>query len=162
MTVFVADKLPQQATDELKQLGLEVNFDPKAKAGDLNQGLGDTDILIVRSTVVSETCIKNSPRLMMIIRAGAGVNNINIEAASNSGIYVANRGGKNSIAVTELTLGLILSLDRFIADNVSGFRNGSWNKAIYSKADRLYGKTIGIIGMGQIVQEVISAMLIQN
>jgi D-3-phosphoglycerate dehydrogenase / 2-oxoglutarate reductase len=57
---------------------------------------------------------------------------------------------KNSIAVAELTMGLILSLDRFIPDNISDFRNGIWNKAAYSKADGFYGKVLGIVGVGQI------------
>ncbi|WP_138432064.1 3-phosphoglycerate dehydrogenase family protein [Fodinibius saliphilus] len=155
MKVFVADKLPQQAIDELKKLGLDVEFDPTVSSSDLEQGLDDTDILIVRSTELTETFIQNSPRLMLIIRAGAGVNTIDIEAASNAGIYVANCPGQNSIAVAELTMGLILSLDRYIADNVSDFREGIWNKKDYGKADGLFGKTLGIIGVGQIGQEVI-------
>ncbi|NGP88586.1 3-phosphoglycerate dehydrogenase family protein [Fodinibius halophilus] len=155
MKVFVADKLPQQAIDELKELGLDVEFDPSVTSSKLDQGLDDTDILIVRSTELTETFIQNSPRLMLIIRAGAGVNTIDIEAASNAGVYVANCPGQNSIAVAELTMGLIVSLDRYIADNVSDFRNGKWNKKVYGKADGLFGKTLGIVGVGQIGQEVI-------
>lgn len=155
MIVFVADKLPQEALDELKTLGVEVQSEPSASSADLDEGLENAKVLIVRSTVVSAACIKNSPNLMIIIRAGAGVNNIDMDAASNSGIYVANCPGQNSIAVAELTMGLILSLDRYIADNVMDFRGGKWNKALYSKADGLYGKTLGVIGTGQIGQEVI-------
>lgn len=155
MTVFVADKLPEEAIEELKKLGTDVVFEPTAGGEDLDKGLGDAGVLIVRSTVVSEECIKNSPQLMLIIRAGAGVNTIDIEAASNFGIYVANCPGQNSIAVAELTMGLILSLDRFIPDNVLDFRDGHWNKAAYAKADGLYGKTLGVIGVGQIGQAVI-------
>ena len=155
MTVFLADKLPKEATDELKSLGLTIVEDAKASEESLSAGIGDAQVLIVRSTIVNEKCIKNSPNLSLIIRAGAGVNNIDIDAASNMGIYVANCPGKNSIAVAELTLGLILSLDRFIADNVSDFRSGTWNKGEYSKADGLYGKVLGIVGTGQIGQEVI-------
>lgn len=155
MTVFVADKLPKKALDELEELGVEVHYKPEANSSELDKGLDDTDVLIVRSTIVTENCIRKSPRLMLIIRAGAGVNNIDIEAASNSGIYVANCPGKNSIAVAELTMGLILSLDRFIAENVHDFRNGNWNKAVYSKADGIFGKTLGVVGVGQIGREVI-------
>lgn len=155
MNVFVADKLPQEALDELESLGVNVTFNPGASAVDLEKGVGDATALIVRSTVVNETCIRNSPDLTLIIRAGAGVNNIDLEAASNQGIYVANCPGKNSIAVAELTMGLILALDRFIPDNVSDFRNGEWNKAAYSKANGLYGKVLGIVGLGQIGLEVI-------
>jgi len=155
MTVFLADKLPKEANDELSSLGLTIIEDAKATEESLSAGIGDAQILIVRSTIVNESCIKNSPNLSLIIRAGAGVNNIDMDAASSMGIYVANCPGKNSIAVAELTLGLILSLDRFIADNVSDFRSGKWNKGEYSKADGLYGKVLGIVGTGQIGQEVI-------
>lgn len=155
MTVFVADKLPQEAIDELEKLGVKVHFEPTISSSELDKGLEDADVLIVRSSVVSKSCIENSPGLMLIIRAGAGVNNIDLEAASNAGIYVANCPGKNSVAVAELTMGLILSLDRFIADNVSQFRDGKWNKATFSKADGLLGKTLGVVGVGQIGQEVI-------
>lgn len=155
MIVTIADKLPEKAIQGLKNLGLEVKSIPQTTSSDLDKGLEDSQILIVRSTVVSESCIKNSRNLSLIIRAGAGVNNIDMNAASNLGIYVANCPGKNAIAVAELTLGLILSLDRFLADNVSDFRKGAWNKGLYSKADGLYGKTLGVIGTGQIGQEVI-------
>ena len=155
MKVFVADKLPEEAIEELKKLGVDVVFKPSSGGEDLSKGLGDAAVLIVRSTVVSVQCIKNSPQLMLIIRAGAGVNTIDIEAASNFGIYVANCPGQNSIAVAELTMGLILSLDRYLPDNVMDFRQGRWNKARYAKADGLYGKTLGVIGVGQIGQAVI-------
>ena len=155
MIVTIADKLPKQAIQQLENLGLEVHSESQLTQSDLDKGLQDSQILIVRSTVVSESCIQNSPNLSLIIRAGAGVNNIDIKSASNLGIYIANCPGKNAIAVAELTIGLILSLDRFLADNVSDFRKGTWNKANYSKADGLYGKTLGIIGTGQIGQEVI-------
>ncbi len=155
MTVYIADKLPKEALEEFENLGVDVEFEPSANKETLNKGLRDAMVLIVRSTVVSQECIRNSPGLTLIVRAGAGVNNIDLEAASNMGIYVANCPGKNSIAVAELTMGLILSLDRYLPDNVYDFRNGTWNKAAYSKAEGLYGKTLGIVGTGQIGREVI-------
>ena len=155
MNIYLADKLPEKAIDNLKNLGLNVTSNPQATAADLDKGLNEAQVLIVRSTVVSADCIKKSPELSLIIRAGAGVNNIDIEAANGHGIYVANCPGKNAVAVAELTMGLILSLDRYLAENVSDFKEGVWNKAAYSKADGLYGKTLGIIGTGQIGCEVI-------
>lgn len=155
MTVYIADKLPTEAIDQLKLLGVTVDSNPAVTSSDLDDGLENAQVLIVRSTVVSIKCIKNSPQLSLIIRAGAGVNNIDMEAASNMGIYVANCPGQNSIAVAELTMGLILALDRYLPDNVSDFREGNWNKAIYSKAEGLFGKTLGVIGTGQIGKEVI-------
>ena len=156
MTIYIADKLPEQALSELRNLGLNVISNPQTTAADLDQGLKDAQVLIVRSTVVTESCIENSDQLSLIIRAGAGVNNIDMDAASNLGIFVANCPGKNSIAVAELTMALILALDRFIGDNVVDFRTGNWNKAAYGKADGVFGKVLGIIGTGQIGQEVIT------
>lgn len=156
MTVYLADKLPDSTVEELRNLGLDVLSEPQTTTADLDKGLASAQILIVRSTVVSGTCIENSPNLSLIIRAGAGVNNIDMRAASNFGIYVANCPGKNAIAVAELTMALILGLDRFIGDNVSDFRSGIWNKGAFSKAEGLYGKRLGIIGTGKIGQEVIS------
>lgn len=155
MKVYLADKLPPVVPEELKKHGLSIEDNPSADESVLAKGLKETEILVVRSTIVNESCIKNSPNLMMIIRAGAGVNNIDIKAASRLGIYVANCPGQNSIAVAELTMGLILSLDRYIADNVSDFKSGKWNKSAYSKADGLHGKVLGVVGVGQIGMEVI-------
>ena len=155
MNVCIADNLPIEAVTELQNLGLSVSNQPKITADELSNGLEDAQVIIVRSTVVTAECIKNSPKLSLIVRAGAGVNNIDMQAASDAGIYVANCPGQNSVAVAELAMGLILSLDRYIADNVSSFRDGNWNKAVYSKADGIFGKTLGIIGTGQIGQELI-------
>lgn len=154
MNVTIADKLPEEAIQELNKLGVNVENEPKLTADDLGNGI-KSDVLIVRSTVVNESCIKNSPDLMLIIRAGAGVNNIDMQAASQYGIYVANCPGKNAIAVAELTMALILSLDRHIPENVNDFHNGKWNKAAYSKADGLFGKVLGVVGTGQIGKAVI-------
>ena len=76
-------------------------------------------------------------------------------AASKRGIYVSNCPGKNSIAVAELAFALILALDRRIADNVIALRKGEWNKKEFSKARGLYGRTLGLIGVGKIGQEMI-------
>ena len=109
---------------------------------------------MVRSTKVNSKTIESGNNLDLIIRAGAGVNNIDIPAANKKGIYVANCPGMNSVAVAELAMGLMISLDRRIPDNVIDFRNGKWNKAEYSKAEGLKGKTLGIIGVGAIGKEV--------
>jgi D-3-phosphoglycerate dehydrogenase len=90
----------------------------------------------------------------LIVRAGAGVNTIDVAAASKRGIYVSNCPGKNSVAVAELAMALILALDRRIADNVADLRAGKWNKKEYSKARGLKGQTLGLIGFGHIGQEV--------
>ena len=92
--------------------------------------------------------------LKLVVRAGAGYNTIDVAAASRRGIYVSNCPGKNSIAVAELAFGLILALDRQIADNVIALRRGEWNKSGFSKARGLFGRTLGLIGLGQIGREV--------
>ena len=152
--VLVADKFPDQHIKKMQELDLDVTYAPKLGENDLPNEIKDNDILVVRSTKVNEQTIKNAKSLDLIIRAGAGVNNINIPAANKKGIYVANCPGMNSVAVAELAMGLMISLDRRIPDNVIDFRNGKWNKAEYSKAEGLKGKTLGIIGYGNIGKEV--------
>ncbi|TVQ24367.1 MAG: hydroxyacid dehydrogenase [Spirochaetaceae bacterium] len=155
MNVYLADKLPAAAVDALESFGCTVTENPGATATELASGVGDAMVLIVRSTKVNADCIANSPSLSLVIRAGAGVNNIDLDAASRRGVFVANCPGQNAIAVAELAFGLILSADRRIPDNVADFRGGVWNKALYSKADGVYGKTLGILGTGGIGREVI-------
>lgn len=154
MKVLIADKFPEKYVQQIKDLGLEVIYSPQLGEKDLPQAASEVDMIVVRSTVVNEETIKNAKNLNLIIRAGAGVNNINIKAANQKGVYVANCPGKNAIAVAELAMGLILSLDRRIPDNVIDFKNGVWNKGEYSKAEGLYGKNLGIIGVGNIGKEV--------
>jgi D-3-phosphoglycerate dehydrogenase len=152
--VLIADKFPDLYINQLKEMDLDVIYSPKLGENDLPEKAKDVDILVVRSTNVTAETIKASQNLNLIIRAGAGVNNINIPAANQKGIYVANCPGMNSVAVAELAIGLMISLDRRIPDNVIDFRNGKWNKGEYSKAEGLMGKTLGIIGVGNIGKEV--------
>ena len=102
----------------------------------------------MRSTKVTEAMME-AGALKLIVRAGAGYNTIDVAAASRRGVYVSNCPGKNSVAVAELALALMLALDRRIADNVIQLRAGQWNKKEFSKARGLLGRTLGIIGTGQ-------------
>jgi len=154
MKVLIADKLPEKYIEDLKALDLEVIYNPKLGENDLPEAAKEVDILVVRSTVVNEKTIYESKNLSLIVRAGAGVNNIAIAAANRKGVYVSNCPGKNAVAVAELTIGLMIALDRWIPDNVIDFRNGIWNKDKYSKAQGLYGRTLGVIGVGNIGKEV--------
>jgi D-3-phosphoglycerate dehydrogenase len=92
----------------------------------------------------------------LVVRAGAGYNTIDVAAASKRGIYVSNCPGKNSIAVAELAFALILALDRRVVDNALALRRGEWNKKEFSKARGLFGRTLGLIGVGKIGQEMIA------
>lgn len=152
--ILLADKFPEKYVEELKSFDLDVDYNPKLGEKDLPEAVKDHDILIVRSTKVNANTINSSDKLKLIIRAGAGVNNIDIPVASERNISVANCPGKNSVAVAELAIGLMVSLDRKIPDNVMDFKMGTWNKAEYSKAEGLKGKTLGVVGVGNIGREV--------
>ncbi|MCK6600807.1 MAG: 3-phosphoglycerate dehydrogenase family protein [Bacteroidetes bacterium] len=155
MKVLVADKFEQSGLDGLKLAGCTVIYDPDVKDDSLTRSIltNTPDVLVVRSTKVTAPMMENST-LKLIVRAGAGYNTIDVQAASSKGIYVSNCPGKNSIAVAELAFGLLLGLDRRIPDNVADLRSGKWNKKDYSKAKGIYGKTLGLVGFGNIGKEM--------
>jgi D-3-phosphoglycerate dehydrogenase len=155
MKALIIDAFSESHLEALRQLGLEVDYRPSLKAEELAAAIEGVRILIARSTEVRGDAIARADELALIVRAGAGVNTIDREAASARGIYVANCPGKNAIAVAELTLGLLVALDRRIPDAVLDLRAGKWNKKEYSQADGLFGRTLGVIGTGAIGQEVI-------
>jgi D-3-phosphoglycerate dehydrogenase len=156
MKVLVADKFPDSGQSDLRQAGFEVVYDPELKDDALAQAIDKTgsDVLVVRSTKVTSAMLE-AGRLSLVVRAGAGYNTIDVKTASARGIYVANCPGKNSIAVAELAFGLILALDRRIPENAADLRQGKWNKKEYSKARGLFGRTLGLVGVGQIGREMI-------
>jgi D-3-phosphoglycerate dehydrogenase len=155
MRVLVADKFEKSGIEGLKAAGCEVVYEPDAKDDGLVDVIGRTgaEVLIVRSTQVTDKML-DAGSLALIVRAGAGVNTIDVAGASRRGIYVSNCPGKNAVAVAELAIGLMLSLDRRIPDNVVALRAGQWNKKEFSKAPGLYGRTLGLVGFGNIGQEV--------
>jgi len=156
MKVLVADKFEKVGIDGLKELGCTVVSKPDVKADALPALIRDVDphILIVRGKKVTADSLKAGTALTLVIRAGAGIDTIDVATASSQGVFVSNCPGKNSIAVAELVLGLLLSCDRRIPDQVVALRQGRWNKAEYSKASGLYGRTLGIVGLGPIGREV--------
>ena len=158
MKVLVADKLEQSGQDKLSKLGCEVVYEPALGAAGLSAALTqhDPDVLIVRSTEVRGDAIRAGERLSLIIRAGAGYDTIDVATASEDGVFVANCPGKNAIAVAELTWALILGCDRRVPDQTIELRNGQWNKKEYGVARGLYGRTLGVLGLGTIAREVIT------
>jgi D-3-phosphoglycerate dehydrogenase len=158
MKVLIADKFEKVGIDGLKELGCEVVSQPEVKAEGLAALIRETDphILIVRSKKVGAEALGAGTALTLVIRAGAGIDTIDVVTASSRGIFVSNCPGKNSIAVAELVLGLLLACDRRIPDQVADLRQGRWNKGEYSKARGLYGRRLGIVGLGQIGREVAS------
>jgi D-3-phosphoglycerate dehydrogenase len=153
--VLIADKFEQSGLDGLKAAGCEVLYEADLKDDTLTTAIRESsaDVLVVRSTNVTAPMLA-AGALSLIVRAGAGYNTIDVATASKRGIYVSNCPGKNAIAVAELAFALILALDRRVPDNVSDLRAGTWNKKEYSRARGLYGRTIGLLGYGNIGQEV--------
>jgi D-3-phosphoglycerate dehydrogenase / 2-oxoglutarate reductase len=155
MKVLVADRLAQASLDEIRVLGVEVVYTPELTPADLPAALRGVNVLIVRGTEVTSEALEAGESLNLIIRAGAGVNTIDVKTASERGIYVANCPGKNASAVAELTLSLIGALDRRIPDAVQSLRAGHWMKGEFAKAVGLRGRSIGIVGVGHIGRAVL-------
>jgi len=155
MKVLVADKFERSGIDGLEAAGCDVVYQPDVKDDALTEAIraSGADVLVVRSTTVTAPMLE-AGALSLVVRAGAGYNTIDVPAASRRGIYVSNCPGKNAIAVAELAFALTLALDRRIADNVAELRGGKWNKKEYSKARGLYGRTLGLLGYGNIGQEM--------
>ncbi|PIE02923.1 MAG: hypothetical protein CSA81_04215 [Acidobacteria bacterium] len=150
LKILFADKFPEQYQTELTKLGHEITFMPDMSADDLPNHIVDKEVLVVRSTKVTAATIEASNKLALIIRAGAGYNTIDTQAAARKGVFVCNTPGQNSIAVAEVAMGLLISIDRQIPDNVIEMRQKHWDKKRFSKTQGLFGRNIGIVGMGQI------------
>ena len=155
MKILIADKFSEDHVDQLKKLGCDVTYNASVKAEELPKLIAPYKVLVVRSKQVTTDTIQSGDQLAVILRAGAGVNTIDVKTASARGVYVTNCPGKNSVAVAELAFALLLSIDRRIPDNVAALRAHKWNKKEFSKADGVFGKTLGVIGIGQIGREVI-------
>lgn len=148
MRILFADAFPEAYR---RQLGdHEVDVQPDLGGDSLVTAVADAQILVVRSTKVSAEVLAAASHLELIIRAGAGTNTIDVQGSADRGIYVCNVPGTNAVAVAELTMALIGALDRRIPDNVADLRAGIWKKKKYSTADGLAGKTLAIVGLGEI------------
>ncbi len=157
--ILIADKLAEFVTHELQSLGFEVQTKPDLSADDLPRHVGDVGVLIVRSTQVTKATLEAGRELSLIIRAGAGVNTINVETASNRGISVANCPGKNAAAVAELTIGLMVAADRRISFAHRDMQDGRWRKKEYGNSHGLKGRTLGLLGFGSIGKAVAQAAI---
>jgi len=156
MKVLIADKFEASGVRGLEGIGCEVDYRPGLLEETLVEAVRETqaEVLVVRSTKVTEAAL-DAGRLSLVVRAGAGYNTIDVKAASARGIFVSNCPGKNSVAVAELAFALMLALDRRVPDNVADLRAGKWDKKEYGRARGLYGRTLGLIGLGQIGREMI-------
>ena len=158
MNVLIADKFEKPGIEKLEALGCNVTLDADLSGDSLRDAVAASkcQVLVVRSTKVPAEVLEagKAAALEVVIRAGAGYDTIDTAAAKAQGVNVCNCPGKNSVAVAELAMGLMLSLDRAIPDNVLDLRNGVWNKKGYSKARGLKGRTLGIVGLGRIGYEI--------
>ncbi len=134
MKVLIADAFPKERLADLAALGLTVDHRPDLPAKEIPAAAAAATVLVVRSKQVVAEVFEKADALSLVVRAGAGVNTIDVAAASKAGIYVANCPGQNAIAVAELAVGLMVALDRRIPDNVAQLRAGKWNKKAFSEA----------------------------
>jgi len=159
MRVLIADKTAPESIAALDALGCSVQADPSLADQALAEAIGsfDPEIIVVRSTKVTGEHIAAGQSLALVVRAGAGVNTIDVSAACKRGVYVANCPGKNAAAVAELTIGHLINLDRRISDNVVALREHRWAKKEFSGGYGLRGRTLALLGMGKIGGQVAKA-----
>ncbi len=157
MRVLIADSIGSEGVAALRALGCEVTVDATLKAEDLPAALGKgtAEILVVRSKKVTAAAVDAAVGLRAIVRAGAGVDNIDVAAATRRGIGVCNCPGMNAVAVAELTLGLLISCDRRIPEQTAAIKARRWDKKEYSTGARgLKGSTLCLVGFGAIGKAV--------
>ena len=156
MKVLVADELSAEGLETLRSAPeLTVEVRTGLKAADLKAILGEYDVLAVRSaTKITAEVLENPGRLKVIGRAGVGVDNIDLEAATRKGVVVMNTPGGNSVAVAELTLGFMLALHRLLVPAIGATKSGKWEKKKFAKGHELFRKTVGLVGFGSIGQLV--------
>ena len=154
MKILIADSFPRERLADLAALGLTVDHRADVPVKDLPAAAADASILVVRSKQVGADVFAAARALSLVVRAGAGVNTIDVSAASRKGVYVANCPGQNAVAVAELAMGLVVAADRRIPDNVAALRAGRWEKKTFSEARGLYGRTLAVLGLGPIGREM--------
>jgi D-3-phosphoglycerate dehydrogenase len=150
MHLLLADRFPKHVVAALEARGHTCALEPRLTRDDLPAAIRGFEGLVVRSTPVGSDVFEAADRLALVVRAGTGTDAIDIEAASGHGVAVCNVPGRNAAAVAELTMGLLLAIDRRIADNVLDLRSGHWDKSRYSAAAGLLGSTMAVIGLGSV------------
>jgi D-3-phosphoglycerate dehydrogenase len=157
MKVLVADSVSERAVEILReQESWDVVFLPKKAGANVMEEIRDADALVVRSaTKVTAPLLANAGRLRVIGRAGTGVDNVDLDAATQKGVVVMNTPGGNAVSVAEHTLALLLALARRIPQADASMKQGRWEKKKLEGME-LRGKTLGLIGLGQIGSHVAS------
>jgi D-3-phosphoglycerate dehydrogenase len=153
--ILVADRMSKDFLDGLTAAGHDWTAEPTLVGEALAASLDGIEILVVRGTEVDRQAFAAAPALRLVVRAGSGTNTIDCQAATDRGVLVANVPGRNAIAVAELTMALLLAVDRAIPDNTAELRAGRWDKIRFSQSARgLFGRRLGIVGLGSIGFEV--------
>ncbi len=155
MRLLIADPIDAQPLEELRVLGVEITSDPSLTKDTLPSALPGVGILVVRGTEVTKEAIEEARELNLIVRAGGGTGNIDVEAASARGIYVANCPGRNAGSVAELAMGLIVALDRRVFEANADMAAGRWERGKYSSEWGLASRHIGIAGYGAVGRELL-------
>lgn len=154
MKILVSDSLEQSLLDVLTQEGFEVDNKPGIPPGELKNVIGKYDALVVRSsTKVTAELIRLASNMKVIGRAGTGVDNIDVEAATRAGVLVMNTPGGNTISAAEHTVSMLLSLARNIPQAHMSLAKGEWDRKQFTGTE-VFEKTLGVIGLGKIGREV--------
>ena len=156
MKVLVADELSPEGLETLRSApGMTVEVKVGLQPAGLKAILGQYDVLAVRSaTRVTADVLEKPGKLKLIARAGVGVDNIDVDAATRKGVLVMNTPGGNSVAVAELAIGLMLVLLRHLVPAISSTKSGRWEKKRFAGGHELFRKTVGLVGFGTIGQLV--------
>ncbi|MDR2946986.1 MAG: hydroxyacid dehydrogenase [Candidatus Adiutrix sp.] len=151
MKILISEKIDAICPKLFQEAGFEVDYRQGLSPAELVEIIGDYDGLVVRSAVkvTAEALAKGAPRLKVVGRAGAGVDTIDVDAATKAGVLVMNTPGQNANGVAELVLGLMLSLVRHIAVGCAALKAGRWEKSRLAGTE-LRGKTIGLVGFGAV------------
>jgi D-3-phosphoglycerate dehydrogenase / 2-oxoglutarate reductase len=152
--IIVTDAVDKKCIPIFEKAGFEVNYKPGMPLDEIKKVIGDYDALIVRSeTKATPELIALMKNMKVIGRAGTGVDNVDIDAATRKGIIVMNTPGGNTISTAEHTMALMLSMCRNTAQANQSLRSGKWERKLF-KGTEVHGKTLGIIGLGKIGREV--------
>ena len=155
MKILVCDNLEKKVIEKLSELGEVINIsDSKTKTEELISNIVDTDIVVIRSsTKINKDILQEANKLKIIARCGVGIDNIDIEEATNKEIYVTNSPNANIISVAELTIGLIISAARNIHTSNNSLKDKKWDRNKFLGTE-LYKKQLGLIGFGRAAKEV--------
>src|SRR5574342_852247 len=155
MRVLVTDNLAQKGVELLRQApGIEVEVQPKLAPDALKEHCQGKHALILRSaTRVTADLLSSAPTLKVVGRAGVGVDNVDLDAATTRGVVVMNTPGGNTISAAEHTVSMLLSLAKHIPQATASMKGGKWEKGKFLSVE-LSGTVLGIVGLGRIGSEV--------